>query len=200
MRKLNAMIGGAALMLGMAAVAAAQRPGPMGPMGPMRGQGRGGRMRAMMARQMFRGITLTDVQKGQLQTLRDDNHAQMLTLLKSAQADRQALRTARVNGDTIALRAARQRIRGDRNRGIAVRGELQRNVRGVLTPDQQKQFDANRTHIRQRVAMAGRMMRRERMRFRRHAMMRAFMPGRRGFSPRGGRGGFRGHRPDSTGA
>ncbi len=180
MRKFNAMIAGAALICGVAAVAAAQRPGPMR---PMQGQGRGGRMGAMITRQLFRGITLTDAQKTQMQKLRDGNRAQMQTLGKSAQADREALRTAREQGDTIALRAARQKIEGDRNRAIAYRGQFQQSVRGVLTADQQKQFDANRTRVHQRVAMAGRAMRQERMRFRHQAMMRAFMPRRGGFGP-----------------
>lgn len=185
MRTFNAMIAGAALICGVATVAAAQRPGPMG---PMQGRGRGGRIGAMITRQLFRGITLTDAQKTQLKALREGNRTQMQALGKSARADREALRSAREQGDTIALRAARQKIEGDRNRAIAFRGQLQQSVRGVFTPDQRKQFDANRTRVRRRVIMAARVMRQERMRFRHRAMMRAFMPGRRGFGP--GRGGY----------
>ncbi len=196
MRTMTAMITGVALACGVAVTAGAQRTGPMG---PMRGQGmmgRGGAALGVMAqRQLFRGITLTDTQKTQLQKVREANRTQMQALAKSAQADRQALRTARFNGDTVALKAARQRVAGLMNRRIALGGELQQKVRGVLTPAQQKVFDGNRTRLEQRLGRAGRMMRQERMRMRRGAMMRALAPNRGRFMMRGGygmmgRGGF----------
>ncbi|MGH7671121.1 MAG: hypothetical protein ACRENQ_16685, partial [Gemmatimonadaceae bacterium] len=54
----------------------------------------------------------------------------------------------------------------------ASRTQLQRNLRGVLTPDQQKVFDANRTRMARRVVRAGRMRRARRRIMRRHAMRR----------------------------
>lgn len=190
MRKMTAMITGVALACGVAVSAGAQRAGQMGPMRGGRGMmGRGGAALGVMAqRQLFRGITLSDTQKTELQKVRQANQTRMQALAKSAQTDRQALRTARQNGDTVALNAARHRVRGLMNKRIALRGELQRNVRGVLTPDQRKVFDSNRTRLEQRMTRAGRMMRLERTRMRHGAMMRALAPNRGRFMMRGGRG------------
>ncbi len=174
MKKFTVVLTSLALMAGVAASAVAQRADTTGRMGG-RGMGpAGGGMQAMMGRQMFRGITLTDAQQAQLDKMRDGHRAQMQTFAKSAQADRQALRTARQNGDTVALKAARRNIEGAMNTRIALRAQMQKNMRSVLTPGQQKVFDANRTRVERRVARAGRMMRAERMGMRRHAMMRAF--------------------------
>jgi Spy/CpxP family protein refolding chaperone len=187
----------AVAMTTTAATASAQRGigGRGGMQGPGMAMGRRtpggpGALGAMMQRQIFRGVTLTQAQQAQLQKLRDASRTQMQALMKSAQADRQALRAARENGDTVALKAARQKLEGWRNRTIALRGEMQRNVRGVLTPDQQKTFDANRARLEHRATRAMRMMRQERMWGRRQAMMRAMAPNRmrfmrgRGFGPR----------------
>ena len=203
MKRITVVLTSLALMAGVAASAVAQRADTTGRMGG-RGMGRaGGGMPAMMGRQMFRGITLSDAQKAQLDKMREAHQTQMQTFAKSAQADRQALRTARQNGDTIALKAARRNMEGAMNTHIALRAQMQKSMRGVLTPDQQKVFDANRTRVERRVARAGRMMRAERMSMRRHAMMRAFGRDRGwgmrrggGFGPgagmqmRPGRGGF----------
>ncbi|MDE3151567.1 MAG: Spy/CpxP family protein refolding chaperone [Gemmatimonadota bacterium] len=195
MKKMTAVAAGLALMCGMAVTASAQRGARGGGMGPMQGPPGAGRARfeTMAARQLFRGITLTDAQKSQLQKLRDDNRTQMQAFAKTAQANREALRTARENGDTVALKDARRQLEGERNTRIALRANAVRNARAVLTTDQQKVFDANRTRMERRVARAGRMMRFERMRMRRQAMMRGMhrwggrgaMPGR--FGPRPGR-------------
>ncbi|MDE3054581.1 MAG: Spy/CpxP family protein refolding chaperone, partial [Gemmatimonadota bacterium] len=140
-----------------------------------------GAQRPMAQRQLFRGITLTDTQHAQIQKLRDANRTQMQAMMQSARTDRQALRTAYENGDTVALKAARQHLDGWRNRTIALRGQMQRDVRGVLTPDQQKVFDANRTRLEQRMARGARAMRQERMWGRRQALMRFMAPNRMGF-------------------
>ena len=189
----------AALAVGLSAATAGAQRGGMGQMGgqgmgQMRGQGmaRGagaaGGPGAMMERQMFRGITLSDAQKAQLETLRNSHRTVMQAEMKSAQADREALRTARQNGDTIALKAARRNIEGLRNRQIALRAQMQQTARNVLTPDQQKVFDSNRTRMEQRMERAQRTVRHERMQGRRLAMMRAMSPHRGWFAP--GRGRF----------
>jgi len=175
MKNIVAIVAGVSLACGLAVTAGAQRGAPMrGPGGGPRGAD------AVLGRQLFRGITLTDAEQAQLQKLRDDNRTRTRALAKSAQADRQSLRTARENGDTIALKAARENREGYRNKAIAFRGEYGRSVRAVLTPDQQKIFDANRARAEQRGGRAARMARRGRMRDGRGAM-------RRGFGhPRGG--------------
>ena len=174
----------------------------MGQMGGGRGAGRAGAGQnagALVSRQLFRGITLTDAQKTQLQKVQTDGRAEMQAFAKTAQANREAVRTARENGDTVALNRARQEARGAANRRIALRAQTEKRVRAVLTADQQKQFDENRTRLHQRVGRAMGAMRQQRMAMRRGAMMRAMSPragmrmqmrmqmrGGRGF----GRGGF----------
>jgi Spy/CpxP family protein refolding chaperone len=202
MRKTTRMLAAIAVAMTAAAAGASAQRGMGGRAGPDSAMGPGG-PGAMMQRQLFRGITLTDSQKTQLTHLRDANRTAMQALMKSARADREALRTARENGDTVALKEARRNLEGWRNRVIALRGTMQRDVRGVLTPDQQKAFDANRVRIEQRVARAARMTHRERMWGRRHAMMRPMTPHGawswrgRGFGP--GHGGPpNGAAPDSS--
>lgn len=174
-------------LAGSVAVAGAQQRGGMGPMrGPAMGRGGApGGMAAMMQRQLFRGITLTDAQKAQLQKLGDDGRTQTEALAKSAQADREAMLTARENGDTVPLKAARQKLQGYSNQRIALRGQMLKSARGVLTPDQQKQFDANRTRLQRRAAATMRNMRQHRMWQRRGAMMRGMAPNRGRFAPWG---------------
>ncbi len=195
MRRTTMMLAAVAVaMTTVAAGASAQRGmggmGGRGMAGP--GMGRGNAMGAMIQRQLFRGITLTDTQKTQLEKLRDANRTAMQAQAKSEQTDRQAFRTAMMNGDTVALKAARQKLEGYRNRTIALRGALMRNARGVLTPDQQKTFDANRTRLEQRAVRGVRMMRQQRMWGRRQAMMRYMAPNRmrsmrgRGWGPGAG--------------
>ena len=195
MRTLKAMIAGAALVCGVAGPAAAQRGGRMGRMDSAGRAGAGQNAGALVSRQLLRGITLTDAQKTALQKAQDDGRTQMQALTTTAQANREAARTARENGDTIALNRLRAQTRGDANRRIALRAQQVQRVRGLLTPDQQKQFDENRTRLRNRVGRAMGAMRQRRMAMRRGAMMRAMAPragmrmqmrGGRGF----GRGGF----------
>ena len=192
MRTLSAVFAGAVLVCGVAGTASAQRGGRMGQMGGRTASRAGGQQlgkqaeRQLAQRQLFRGITLTDAQKTQLQTLRADGRTQTQALMKTARANRQAMRTARENGDTVALNTARHEARGDANRRIALRGQLITQVRGVLTPDQQKQFDTNRARLRHR---ATRAMRGRRGGAQRRGMMPAGPRGRGGMPMRGGGGG-----------
>lgn len=192
MRTLSAVFAGVVLVCGVAGTASAQRGGRVGQMSGRTASRAGGQQmgkqaeRQLVQRQLFRGITLTDAQKTQLQTLRADGRTQTQALMKTTKADRQAMRTARENGDTVALNKARHDARGDANRGIALRGQLTNRVRGVLTPDQQKQFDTNRTRLRHR---AGKAMRGRRGAMRRGGMMRA-APRGQGVPMRRGGGGL----------
>ncbi len=199
MMKFTAVLTSVALACAVAASAAAQRGGMRGQMGA-RGMGGAGGARAMVGRQLFRGITLSDSQKTQLEKLRGDNRTQMQALEKTAQADRQTLWTARENGDTVALKAARQRVEGAANRRIALRGVMQRQVRAVLTPAQQKVFDANRTRIAQRMSRSAHMARSQRVRMHRWAMMRARGFNRAGMMRPGGYGAGAGMHMRSGGA
>jgi Spy/CpxP family protein refolding chaperone len=189
-----------------AAIAGAQRRDSVRPMRGAQMGRRGPRdgLAVLAERQLFRGITLTDAQQTQLQKLESDDRTQFQALARSARADREAMLTARENGDTTALKAARRKVEGWSNRRIALRGQFLSTERRLLTAAQAKQFDANRARVQRRTGAAMRSIRRQRLGRRRWAMMRAMTPNRGRFAPRRtpsahrrgrgwatGRGGFR---------
>ena len=152
MRKTTmAMAFGLALSLGAAGAASAQStqaPSHRDQAGQaergVRGDRRG--MRGML----FKGITLTADQKAHLKELRKNSVS-----TESREQFRKAMteaREARQRGDTAAARAKMQ----------AVRAEMEKNrerefatIRGILTPEQQRQFDANVAEMKQHAARRG---------------------------------------------
>jgi Spy/CpxP family protein refolding chaperone len=97
---------------------------------------------------LLRGITLTDAQKARLQQVREANkptEAQRAQFQK----EREELRALRQRGDTATLRArfaaSRTRMEQERAKDIAA-------IRGILTAEQQKVFDANVAEAQKRQA------------------------------------------------
>src|SRR5689334_23886320 len=87
---------------------------------------------------LLKGINLTDAQKAKLKDLRKDEKSNASNeQFRKAMAD---ARAARQRGDTAAARAQMQALRPQmeqaRERQVAA-------MRSILTPDQQRQFDAN---------------------------------------------------------
>jgi Spy/CpxP family protein refolding chaperone len=99
---------------------------------------------------LFKGITLTADQKARLKELRKNSVS-----TESREQFRKAMteaREARQRGDTATARAKMQ----------AVRTEMEKNrerefaaIRGILTPEQQRQFDANVAEMKQHAAQRG---------------------------------------------
>ena len=117
MMKMRTVLIGVALTMGIATGAFAQGGGGGG----------GGRGGGMMARLMD-GITLTDSQKTQVQSIEDKYAPQM-------QQFRQKMRDARQNGtpmDSASMAGMRDTMKKERD-----------EIRAVLTPDQQSKFDDN---------------------------------------------------------
>jgi len=89
---------------------------------------------------LLRGITLTDGQKTQLETLRKAQRAEMEKNREQFSAARKEARDAREKGDTATARskmtALRTQMTQQRERHVAA-------LRAILTAEQQKQFDAN---------------------------------------------------------
>ncbi len=209
---LRAMMTGALLLAGSAGMAMAQQPGAPGRMGGpgMRGPGQGGPLRAL-----FRGITLTDAQKTQLKSTQDKYSTQVQALQQATRTDRDAMRMALDKGDTAAFHAARAKVLTDGDRVTAMRAKLRDEARGMLTADQQKQFDQNVQRMKNmRGRMGARGMRGQMgawghgpMAMRRGRMMRGMWGGpmamRRGMMMRGGpmmmRGGMWGGGPGMRG-
>ncbi|HYD53532.1 MAG TPA: Spy/CpxP family protein refolding chaperone [Gemmatimonadaceae bacterium] len=100
---------------------------------------------------LLRGITLTDAQKAQLAQLRERNKPSEAER-QQRQAQREELRALRQKGDTAALRARFEQLRArgqqERQRDVAA-------IRGILTAEQQKQFDANLAEAQKRQAQRG---------------------------------------------
>ncbi|HVE79038.1 MAG TPA: Spy/CpxP family protein refolding chaperone [Gemmatimonadaceae bacterium] len=111
------------------------------------GRGWGGRGER---RRLFRGVNLTDAQRTQLRAIRDKYAAEQRPLRESMRPAMQEARQARQRGDTAAARAAFARTAETRTRMRALRDRQMAEVRAILTPEQQRTFDANLASAKQR--------------------------------------------------
>ena len=105
--------------------------------GPRKRMGDGG------MRGAFRGLNLTDAQKSQMKTIHQKYAPQFKPLMESMRPAMTDARAARQRGDTAAARAAFARTADTRTKIEALRQQERNEVRGILTADQQKTFDAN---------------------------------------------------------
>lgn len=137
-----AVVAAAFAALAMAGVAQAQGTGTPAQhqhraegRGPM---GRGGP--GMMQGMLLKGITLTDAQKVKLDTLREAQRTAMQAQRGQGRPDFEAIREAREKGDTATV----TRLMAEQRKTMEAHREAQfAAIRAILTPDQQKQFDAN---------------------------------------------------------
>jgi Spy/CpxP family protein refolding chaperone len=175
------MVTGVLLFGGLSGAVAAQRPmkgmqppppggGPGGPgQRAGRGAGRAPRLRA----QLMRGITLTEAQKVQMRVAQETFRSQAQSLNTQRRVDMLSVQQARLKGDTAAIHAARAKVLTDGDRVVALRAQLTDGFRSNLTPEQQKQFDANKSRVRSQTLRAVRT----RQRNMRQGMMRGGGPG-----------------------
>ena len=159
---------GAALLLVAAGDAAAQSNAPTDTARRQgefrrgeRGRGPGGaKMGRAGMKGLFRGIDLTQSQRDQMKVVSEKYGAQFRTLRESLQPDLKAAREARQRGDTVAARAAWERTNAGRERMRTLMEQQRNEVRALLTPEQQKTFDANaaqmRSHFEKRGKRQGR--------------------------------------------
>ena len=124
---------------------------------------------------LFRGITLTAAQQEQVRAINQRYADEGRSLREAARPAMAEVRTARQRGDTVALRQAMVRAAEHRSRVFALQVRRLAEVRRVLTAEQQRQFDANRTELQARMEQRGKEMREG--------------------GQRGGRRGMRGGRP-----
>ena len=111
------------------------------------GRGPGGRRGGGMDRMLLKGITLSDAQKAKLQELHQAERAKMQANGQRGQnSEFQAIRDARQKGDTATANRLMQEARA---RMEARRDEQFKAIRGLLTPDQATQFDANVAEMKQ---------------------------------------------------
>ena len=116
------------------------RRGPGGP-GERRGPDfdRGGR-RGGGEGFLLRGITLTEAQKAQLRTLREQDRARMESRRDEFQKEREQMRTLREKGDTVAIRRAMEQRRALMDQERTRRTTA---IRNLLTAEQRVAFDRN---------------------------------------------------------
>lgn len=135
-----ALSAGAGALQAQAPAQGGRRGGP--PQGQMEGR-RGG-----PERMLLKGITLSADQKAQLKTVFEKERAERGKDAPNRQAF-EDIRALRQKGDTAAARAKMQQLRASMEKE---HGEQIAQVRAILTPDQQKQFDANVAEMKQRMA------------------------------------------------
>jgi Spy/CpxP family protein refolding chaperone len=92
---------------------------------------------------LFRGVHLTTDERAKLSTIREQYHTQLKPLVHQIRTARHAIRAAAARTDTAAVAAARATMRDVRTKFASVRTQWMNDVRGVLTPEQQAQFDKN---------------------------------------------------------
>jgi len=142
---------------GASAADAQQTPGTRRPRAerPMR------ELRGNPGQALFRGVELSDRQKDQIKAIFEKHRPspeEIAKLRERGRELRERAREQRRNGeprDTAAMRQRREELaqrRGELLRRMRQeRAELHREVRAVLTPEQQQQFDKNVAELQKRV-------------------------------------------------
>lgn len=94
---------------------------PAAAQGGAGGQGRGGQMGQRQNGMLFKDITLTEAQKAKIDSLQNANREAMMAMMQGGGMQDPA----------------------NREKMAEMRTKLQADIRGVLTPEQQVQFDKN---------------------------------------------------------
>jgi Spy/CpxP family protein refolding chaperone len=149
----NRFLVGLGLALSVSGAAAAQQPGHDSTHAKREQDG----SRARDSRRgpeglLLRGITLSDAQKAQLQSMRQADRAKFEANRDQAKKRFEEFRSARERGDTVAARAIMQRNRADMEKA---RDDRLAAVRNVLTAEQRVQFDKNVAELKERMAKRG---------------------------------------------
>jgi hypothetical protein len=139
------------LLLSAVAIVPAQQPSPVPAPAPRaRAHGNARPQRGKrFDKALFRGVTLSDAEKTNLQAVRAKYAAQRQTLRTQLRTQAQNAKAARQRGDTAALRSIRANLQTERQ-GLS---QAERNdVRNALTPANQAKFDANLKRVEARAA------------------------------------------------
>jgi Spy/CpxP family protein refolding chaperone len=154
MSKLRSMVVGLLVVAGAAGVAEAQAT--QGDRERARREmGRAGKDRQLGGRGMrglFRGITLTEAEKANLETVGQKYRSQFQTIRQSMRPDVEAARAARQRGDSVAARAAFERTADERAQLRALTERMHADARAALAPEHRAQFDTNVARMKERMA------------------------------------------------
>jgi Spy/CpxP family protein refolding chaperone len=94
-------------------------------------------------RSALRGVKPTDAQKAQIKAINEKYKPQFKSFRDAMKPAMDEAKAARQRGDTAAVRAAFAKTESTRAQVQALRAQESAEIRAVLTPDQQKTFDAN---------------------------------------------------------
>ena len=100
----------------------------------------------------LRGITLSYAEKTKVKAIHAKYAAEAKTLRESLRPALQEIRAARQARDTAAVKAALAKTTGEREKLWAMMERERAEIRSVLTPENQKVFDANAKTLEQRRA------------------------------------------------
>jgi Spy/CpxP family protein refolding chaperone len=92
---------------------------------------------------LLRGITLTAVEKARVKEIHVRSRTEGKTLRETLKPAMVQAKAARQKGDTAAARAVLERTKGDREKLRALKARQTADIRSALSPEQQKQLDAN---------------------------------------------------------
>jgi Spy/CpxP family protein refolding chaperone len=109
------------------------------------GRGRGG---------LLRGITLSDAEKTRVKAIHARYSTESKSLRESLRPAMQEARAARQKHDSAAVRVAREKSAGDRQKLQALMQRERAEIRSALTPEHQQVFDANAKRVRTRKGLA----------------------------------------------
>jgi hypothetical protein len=101
---------------------------------------------------LLRGMKLSEVEKARMKEIHGNYREEAKALRESLRPAMQEARAARQKGDTVTARAVRERTKGDREKLRGLTERHMTDVRAALSPEHQKQFDANVQRVRQRRA------------------------------------------------
>ena len=91
----------------------------------------------------LRGLKLSDAEKANVKAVHTKYEQQFKTLRESMKPVFEEARTLRQKGDTAGLRALWLRNGASRDQMQALEARQRTDIRAALSPDNQKQFDAN---------------------------------------------------------
>jgi periplasmic protein CpxP/Spy len=117
-----------------------------------KGRGHKGHGREGMGpgRSALRGVKPTDAQKAQIKAIHEKYQAQFKSTREAMQPALDEAKAARQRGDTAAARAAFAKTASSRQQAQALRTQETAEIRAILTPEQQKTFDANVAQMKAR--------------------------------------------------
>lgn len=104
---------------------------------------------------MMKDLNLTADQQSKVKAIRAKYAEQMKAARAASKPDMDAMKAARTRGDTAAMRSMRDKMRADMVPSMKLRQQETAELRAILTPDQQKTFDAQQAKMKARMGARG---------------------------------------------